>query len=151
MEQNKYARALIYTIKTMDGIYVGSTIDFKERVKKHFSDCRCSHHSCYNSKLYRSIRKNDGVCTITIHKMFPCDNLKELRIEEERVRRELNANLNHIRAYRTEEERKEYQKCYLKTNRDKLKKQCKEYYYRKKAERLLKMEQEASSVQVASE
>jgi len=82
--------------------------------------------------------------------MFPCDNLKELRIEEERVRRELNANLNHIRAYRTEEERKEYQKCYLKTNRDKLKKQCKEYYYRKKAERLLKMEQEASSEQVAS-
>ena len=52
MEWNKYQDGLIYTIKTDNGIYVGSTIDFSNRKKNHNENIHR-----LNTKLYKNIRE----------------------------------------------------------------------------------------------
>jgi len=42
--------------------------------------------------------------------MFPCNNNEELRIEENNVINQLNANLNQRNAYSTAEDKREYSK-----------------------------------------
>tara|TARA_R100000541_G_scaffold21774_3_gene31705 strand:- start:1019 stop:1600 length:582 start_codon:yes stop_codon:yes gene_type:complete len=102
-QDERYDNALIYTIKTDTGLYVGSTIDFKSRcsVHKHNLD------SGIIRLLYDNIRANDMSYKIEILHMFPCDNVTALRIEERRVADDLNANLNTNRPYVTDEERLE--------------------------------------------
>ena len=114
MEQNKFQNGLIYTIKTDNGIYVGSTCDFAQRKSKHKSDCYNEKRKPYNLKLYQNIRENDGEYTIEIYKLFPCDSVEELHIEEEEVRKFLNSNLNSNKCFITKEEKKEEKKEYNK-------------------------------------
>ena len=84
----------------------------------------CYNENCkhYNCKLYQNIRKHNGEYRIEIYKLFPCDNKRELIMEEDRVMTELNANLNALRAYRTEEERLEQSRkrtrLYYKDNKE---------------------------------
>jgi len=127
-EQSKikdYSKGLIYTIKTDNGLYVGSTIDFKKRKGTHKSNIYNENSHEYNYKLYQNIRENGCDLNMEIYKLFPCENDIELRQEEERIRIELNANLNERRAYVTEEGKKEYQKEHFKE------------YYNKNKNRLL--------------
>ena len=114
MEQGKFQDALIYTIKTDNGIYVGSTINFADRKRRHEFDCFNEKSKAYNYKLYKNIRENDGEYTIEIYKLFPCNSSEELRMEEEEVRKYLNANLNSIASFLSTEEIKEYRKEYKK-------------------------------------
>ena len=101
----RYENAVIYTIKTDDGIYVGSTVNFNRRKTEHKNQVK------RNSKtlLYQNINSviNKGVYKIEILHMYPCLNPLELRLEERRVMEELKANLNVNRPYVTEEERLE--------------------------------------------
>lgn len=110
MACNKYQDGLIYTIKTDDGLYVGSTIDFANRKRGHKCYCFNENSRKYNYELYKNIRKNGGEYSIEIYKLFPCNSDEELRMEEEEVRKFLNANLNTNKAFRTIEEIKEYNK-----------------------------------------
>jgi len=102
-----YNNALIYTIKTYNGIYVGSTTNLKERIICHKKCIYNEGCKSYNFKLYQNIRENNYY-KIEIFKMFPCNNNEELRIEEENIIRQLNANLNVIKAHLTQKERREY-------------------------------------------
>ena len=122
MEQNNYQDALIYTIKTDNGLYVGSTIDFVDRKKNHKVDCFNESRTGYNRKVYKNIRENGGDYTIEIYKMFPCNSDKELRIEEESVRKYLNANLNMQKCFTSEEEVREQKSEYAKTDKNKISK-----------------------------
>lgn len=85
-----YSKAVIYTIRTKDGLYVGSTTNFIQR-KHHHNTC-----IYYEKKrnLYETINKNKGEWDMKPYKEFPCENKLQLNMEEERVRRELNADLN---------------------------------------------------------
>jgi len=100
-----YKRALIYKIcKMVDDkelCYVGSTTNLNVRKNLHYSQ---SFHK--NSKLYKSIRENGGFETWTIEKVkdFPCETKIQLRMEEEKCIKELNANLNMVCAYITKED-----------------------------------------------
>ena len=94
MEANIYQNGLIYTIKTDNGLYVGSTINFIKRKSKHKNSIYNENVKHYNCKLYKNIRENEGVYSIEIYKLFPCNTNDELRIQEEKIRVELNANLN---------------------------------------------------------
>ena len=126
-----YSNAVIYIITTGDGLYVGSTRDFEGRKRKHKSVIYNEHCPQYNFKLYQNIRANDNDWNMELYKPFPCENEDELRQEEERVRIELNANLNGQRAYtskeKRKEERKEYCKEYYEKNKDELKAKQKLY------------------------
>ena len=115
--EKDYSKGVIYTIKTDDGLYVGSTYDFKHRKICH--KCNIYNENCveYNFKVYQNIRANDGEYRIELYKPFPCENDIELRQEEERIRIELDANLNMKRAYRTEEGKKEYDRKHYENNR----------------------------------
>ena len=86
-----YQKGLIYTIKTGDSLYVGSTTNFRKRKYNH--NC-VIYKERSTSKLYQTIRENKGEWEMKPYKLFPCNSKIELEIEEERVRRELNANLN---------------------------------------------------------
>ena len=125
MECNKYQNGLIYTIKTDNGLYVGSTIDFTVRKWKHKYNCFNENSDKYNVKVYKNIRENGGEYTIEIYKMFPCNSDEELRIEENNVIKYLNANLNTNLAFQSVEEKKEYGKEYYKEYRQQNKEQIK--------------------------
>jgi len=120
MEQNKYQDGLIYTIKTDNGIYVGSTCDFARRKTNHKSSCfNENDNKVYNYKVYKNIRENGGEYTIEIYKLFPCNNSNELQIEEEKVRNVLNANLNDRKCFKSISDNKEYHRKYKRDNREK--------------------------------
>ena len=115
-----YSSSVIYTIRTDDGLYVGSTCDFKQRKKAHKCNIYNENNKNYNINLYQNIRANDGEYRIELYKPFPCENRRELQKEEDRIRIELDANLNERRAYRSEEEIKENGKDYYEKNKDKI-------------------------------
>ena len=118
--EKDYSKGIIYTIKTDDGLYVGSTCDFKDRKRSHKSSIYNENSARYNLNLYQNIRANDGEYRIEMYKPFPCENGIELRQEEERIRIELDANLNGKRAYISAEERKEEGKEYREKNKDEM-------------------------------
>lgn len=118
-EYNKYQDALIYTIKTSNGIYVGSTCNFNKRKSEHKSSIYNENNKYYNIKLYKNIRENEGNWSMEIYKMFPCNNKEELRIEEDKITIEINANLNTNRAFISEEEKKQHKKEWDENNKDK--------------------------------
>ena len=120
-----YSKSVIYTIKTSDGLYVGSTTNFYDREIKHRNSIYNKNDKNYNYKLYQNIRNNDGKYDMIIHKHYPCKNNIELRKEEEKVRKELSANLNMRACHRG---KWEGQKEYYKNNKDKCKEYGKEYY-----------------------
>lgn len=121
-----YSQSVIYTIKTADGLYVGSTINFYTRQKKHRSNIYNKNSKDHNNKLYQNIRSNNGKYDMIIHKHYPCKNNFELLKEEERSRIELNANLNMKpcanlnMTQHQRKNRKEYWKEYRIKNKDKL-------------------------------
>ena len=99
----RYENAIIYTIKTDTGLYVGSTIDFKARNNNHKNHIE----SGTIRILYDNIRANNNEYKMEILHMYPCDNQSELRIEERKIADKLNANLNTYRPYVTDAERLE--------------------------------------------
>ncbi len=60
-------------------------------------------------------------------KEFPCDNNIQLTIEEERIRVEMQANLNTNRAYRSPEQNQEYNREYYREYRQTHKEAISEY------------------------
>ena len=120
MACNKYQGALIYTIKTDNGLYVGSTCNFARRKTNHKSNCfNENDKKVYDYKVYKNIRENGGEYAIEIYKLFPCNNSNELRIEEENVRTQLNANLNDKKCFNSITEIKQYHRKYKSDNREK--------------------------------
>jgi len=100
---------VIYKIVTGNEVYVGSTIDYKHRAIKHKSSIYNKNSSCYELKLYKAIRANDGDWEMSIYEENLSMTKDELRIREEEVRLLLGATLNSMRAYRTIEQKKECQ------------------------------------------
>ncbi len=118
-----YSKAVIYTIRTGDCLYVGSTTSYAMRKYHHKSNCYNENKKDYNTKLYKTIRENNGEWNMKPHKEFPCENKTQLTIEEERVRREMNADLNMYKCNLTDKEKidikKEHSKTYHIQNKEK--------------------------------
>lgn len=132
MEQKgrDYSKGLIYKIQhntINDLVYVGSTINFTRRKNEHKSRCNNENN---NTLKYRTMRANGGWDTfrMVVVKLYSCNNKRELDVEEERYRVELQASLNDRRCYRTEEEITEQIKDYQKENREAILEQKKNYY-----------------------
>ena len=117
-----YQDAVIYTITSGDDLYVGSTRNFTKRWGTHKSNITNKNSHEYNKKLYQVIRENKNDWNMTIHHAFPCDTKQQLREEEQRTIDELKPTLNECRAYRTEEEKKEYDKQYRLVNKEQCRK-----------------------------
>ena len=90
----------------IDEIYIGSTENFKERIKVH----KKAYNSNIKYKVYEFIRANGGLSNWDITPIeeidFPISKL-ELRQYEQGYLDKYKPQLNSQRAYRTEEQKKE--------------------------------------------
>ena len=90
-------RGIIYTIKTGDSLYVGSTTNFTQRKYQHKKNIEKVNNKS-QKKLYDTIRQN-GEWDMRIYK--ECDYIinYELKIKECEVIKELGADLNTTLIY----------------------------------------------------
>ena len=110
-----------------DFVYVGSTKAFRERKRRHRRNLLNSR----KEKLYNTIRENGGWDNWRMVIIEDCGEitLTEARIKEEEHRVKLNANLNSMRCFRTEEQKEEADKntklkYYLNTPNPKINCEC---------------------------
>jgi len=153
-----YSKSIIYTIRSKDNIYVGSTLNFRARKCQHKNCMNNENSPKYNVKLYKTIRQNAGEWDMKAHSIFPCNSKLELTIEEERIRQLLNADMNmkscgtglvgltkseHGKQYYEQhrDEISEQKKQYREQNRDELIEKSKQYYDQHKDEHNEKMKQ----------
>ena len=145
-----YEDCVIYTIRSGEHLYVGSTCNFVRRKFEHKSCIHNEKSKKHNFNLYKTIRENDGKWEMKPYSVFPCKNKMEMNVEEERVRRELNADLNsysccgqnkelyaeHQKQYR--EKNIEYYKEYMNQYRIDNKERLNEYNNKRNKERYAK-------------
>ena len=97
---------------SVDLSYVGSTADFNKRKSDHKQNCNVEKRPAHNYKVYKTIRDNGGWSNFKIIEIAKQDQLtlREAEQIEEQYRINLNADMNGRSCFRTEEERKEYNK-----------------------------------------
>ena len=112
-------KGYIYKIEFGEYIYVGSTIQkLCERQKDHNYNLRTEK---IKYKLYEVAReKNIGEIECILLKQVEFEEVENLRKTEEEYRVKLNANLNVVACYLSEEGKKEQKKEYREQNRDKI-------------------------------
>jgi hypothetical protein len=125
-----YSKLVIYKIKCNDELildfYVGSTTCFKSRKNQH----KIKVENGNKFKIYETIRANGGWenWSMIEIEIYPCNSSTEARIREEYWRVELQATLNMIKAYCTEEEKKATHLQYIQKHSEEIKIQSKKYY-----------------------
>ena len=113
-------KGVIYQIKTADGLYIGSTIDFNRRKIKHKNDLKLKP----NKLLYKNIISNNGIYKIEIYCNVNCRDRRHLEFFEEQYRIILGANLNTQRAFRTPLEKIIQKKSYAVNKNRSIKYAC---------------------------
>ena len=117
---------MIYKIEINENdIYIGSTSETlcRRQSKHNYDKKRYSERKLYKSCIENNI---DYIKCIWV---ADCEynSIEELRMIEEDYRKKLNGNLNMVKCYQSEEDKKEYDKKYREENIDKIKKYLKEY------------------------
>lgn len=117
--------------------YIGSTFkELEERLSQHIAMSKCEKHSAYFSKFYKYVRdKCEEGFKIEAVKAVDVPDRKDLRMEEEKIRKLLSPELNTISAYRSVEDDKQKNKDYYEKNKEKYRHYYAEYY-RKNKEKL---------------
>jgi len=106
-----YSKCCIYKIVHLDGeslVYVGHTTCFNKRKTTHKSRCCNDNDRHFNYKVYQMIREHGGwemFKMIEVEK-YPCSDNREAERRESEIMKELKANMNTKKSYRTEEENK---------------------------------------------
>ena len=120
----KYDKSIIYKLcckdLTIQDIYIGSTVNFRNRKYEHKKICNNDFYKDYTNYKYDFIRNNGGWDNwdmIQI-KEFPCNSKRELEAEERKVYEELKPTLNTIKPFTTKEEKLQYCKKWSKENKD---------------------------------
>jgi len=133
-----YQKTIIYKLcckdPTIKDIYVGHTINFKQRNYKHKSASNNPNSNEYNDYKYKFIRDNGGYSNwnMIIVKDYPCNNKRDAEKEENRIMIELGSTLNSNKSYVSKEEKKEYYKQHNKNYYP-------NYYQENRTEKLEKM------------
>tara|TARA_R110000782_G_scaffold250967_2_gene338468 strand:+ start:24 stop:605 length:582 start_codon:yes stop_codon:yes gene_type:complete len=118
---------------SVDLCYVGSTANWKERQRLHKNDCNNENSKKYKTKKYEIIRANGGWENFKMIQLGTREQLNKREAEqiEEQYRQELKANMNTIKCFTTEEQKKEQQKerqqKWREENKDKINEQTQKY------------------------
>jgi len=124
--KNKYNESIIYQITCNDpnitDTYIGSTTDYKTRIRRHKNSCNNEKDNNYNCKVYQFIRENGGFdnFTFNILEECNCENKNDLQKKERYYIQLLKSNLNNNIPTRTQQE-------YELENRDKILEYQKQY------------------------
>jgi len=137
-------------------VYVGSTSNFRTRKCYHKKACNNEKNKNYNSQIYKKIRENGG---IENWQMIPIEELPNTTKLQARIREQFwidhyKITANTLKAYRSEEEKKNqlkegnkkyreknkekfkvYQNEWAKNNREKVSEKKRRNYLKKKAEK----------------
>ena len=132
-----YSKTIIYKIVCNDlnvnQCYVGHTTDMTKRKWGHKSVCNNDKNKGHNHKIYKIIRENGGWdnWNMLLVEKFPCKDKYDACKREREVYEELDAKMNMLIPYRTQEEIKQYHKQYdqeyYQTNKEYKKQKFKEY------------------------
>ena len=129
-----YSNTIIYKIACKDlsikDIYVGSTVQFENRINHHISVCNNPNSKAYNYYVYEFIRENGGFenWQILLIEYCPCANKYELQKREREVMEKLEATLYMRIPSMTPDEIKMYSENYYKQNKETYKIHNKNYY-----------------------
>ena len=162
-KNSNYAKCVIYKLVSYDTTliecYVGHTTNFTQRKRYHKNAYFNENHPNHSCPVYKFMKKHGGWENFVMLQMeeFPCETKREAELREEFWRKKLNATLNANQAFTTPEERriqtnnnyvkfckrnptymKDYGKAYRDANKERKKLYMKEYYQRKKLEKLNK-------------
>ena len=129
----------IYIIKSKDlslhDCYIGSCKNMRNRMVGHKYSCNNENSKHYNINVYQFIRANggwDNFEMVQIASVWNKATKSLVEIEQDYIDY-YKSNLNMLRAYLTDEQKKEEQKerhiKYSENNRDMLLKYYREYYY----------------------
>jgi len=132
-----YSKTIIYKIVCNDlnvkDCYVGHTTDMSKRKWGHKSVCNNEKNKGHNHKIYKIIRENGGWdnWNMLLVEKFPCKDKYDACKREREVYEEIDAKMNTVRPYLTQEEIKQYHKQYdqeyYQTNKEYKKQKFKEY------------------------
>ena len=94
--------------KDLKFCYVGHTSNFNKRKYEHKKQAISENDTKSHQKHYETIRNNGGwnEWEMTIIEIYNCKTKLEARIREQELIEKYNANLNTLKAFITEEERK---------------------------------------------
>jgi len=141
-----YFTGKIYAIKCneTDDVYIGSTIQtLKERLGKHRRDMKRWKDGKGRNITSFEIVQYDS-CYIELLETYPCNSKEELLKKEKEYIESIEC-INKCRPFRTDEEKKEYDKEYAKeyreANKERVLQQHKEYYEANK-EKVLQYQKE---------
>ena len=129
---------VIYKIELNENnIYIGSTTQklCKRKSAHNINMLQYPHRRLYKSCIENNITKINCIWVADV--IF--NSIAELRMIEEKYRKELNCNLNTKKCYSTDEDKKKYMKEYYKNNKEKIKEYHKEIdrkYYEKNKDKL---------------
>ena len=135
-----YSKTIIYKIVcndlTVKGCYVGHTTDMTKRKCEHKSVCHNEKSKKYNRKIYQIIRANGGWdnWNMVLVEKFPCKDNHEACKREREVYEELDAKMNTLIPYRTQEDLIQYKKQYRDEHKDILNEKGRKYKQEHKEE-----------------
>ena len=124
-----YSKCCIYKIEHIEDeslVYVGHTTCFNKRKARHKHNCINELSKNFNIKLYQMMRVNGGwnmFKMIEVQK-YECKDKREAEKREDKVMKELKANMNVRQSFLTEEDKKGY----YEQNKEIIKERLKEYY-----------------------
>ena len=122
-----YSKCCIYKIEHIeknDLVYVGHTTNFTKRKWQHKYICKSEKDRLYNLKLYQMIRVNGGfeMFRMIEIEIYPCADKREAEKRETEVMKVINASLNAMISYVSNEDKKVkrivYKKNYYVLNKD---------------------------------
>jgi len=109
-----YEKTIMYKIVcddlTIKDCYVGHTTNMTKRKYKHKTACNNEKNKAHNFKIYQIIRQNGGWSnwSMLLIETFPCKDKHEACKREREIFEELDAKMNMVKPYRTQEEIKLY-------------------------------------------
>lgn len=131
-----YQRGKVYAIicRKTDRRYIGSTCEptIAKRLAKHVSDFKNWKEGKSRYVMSYDIIK-DGDYHIVLLELYPCNSRDELRMCEQKHIDACEC-LNKQKAFRSEEEKKEYNKQFYKQHKEELAEKMKEYREKHKEE-----------------
>jgi len=129
-----YSKGLIYKLCCNDAnitdVYVGSTVNFNARKRKHKNSVNNENSKEYNSKKSKFIRDTGGWenWKMVLIENYAAKDYRDLESREREWYDKLKCGLNSYKPYTSNEEKKEYQQEYRDNHKEQRKIYDKNYY-----------------------